>query len=155
LKIVALSNFPLDSLMAIDPNGLRFFVDEAALGLGLMLAIARNDVIHTGHALIPDVPLGALDDEWMPKVAARGLVVITRDKKIRTKHAKTLLYGQYGLRVFAIGSKRDLNNWDTLCLVVRRWDDIERNLKERDAGPWFMAINTNSIVDLPIKDREL
>lgn len=83
--------------MPPDPDRLRFFVDETSLGLGKVLAIARQDVIHTGHRLIPEVPRGALDDEWMPAVAERGLAVITRDKKIRTKHAKTLLYSKYGV----------------------------------------------------------
>ncbi|GAA0840774.1 hypothetical protein ACFQVD_39740 [Streptosporangium amethystogenes subsp. fukuiense] len=61
-------------------------------GVGRALALLRRDVIHTNHRLIPEVPLGALDDEWIPRVATRNLVVITRDKRIRTKHAKTMLY---------------------------------------------------------------
>jgi hypothetical protein len=45
--------------MPPDPANLRFFVDESILGVGKALAIARTDVIHTGHPLIPEVPLGA------------------------------------------------------------------------------------------------
>jgi hypothetical protein len=50
---------------------LRFYVDESALGLGKTLAAARDDVIHAGHPLIPECPLGTLDPEWIKAVAAR------------------------------------------------------------------------------------
>jgi hypothetical protein len=38
-----------------NPERLRFYVDESALGLGKTLAAAREDVIHAGHRLIPSV----------------------------------------------------------------------------------------------------
>jgi hypothetical protein len=66
-------------------DAVRFYVDESAAGLGLALAAARKDTIHVGHPLIPECPRGALDTEWIPAVAARGLIVIARDKKLRTK----------------------------------------------------------------------
>ncbi|WP_031160521.1 hypothetical protein [Streptosporangium roseum] len=137
-----------------DPQSLRFFVDETSLCVGRALALLRRDVIHTHHRLIPEVPLGTLDDDWIPKVAARELVVITRDKRIRTKHAKAMLYAQNGLRVFWIAGKRDLSNWDTMCLLTRQWDDIEREIKERGPGPWFMAVNETKLSDVRIRLRE-
>jgi hypothetical protein len=90
-----------------------------------------------------------LDDDWIPKVAARDLVVITRDKRIRTKHPKALLYAENGLRVFWIASKKDLSTWDTMCRPTRRWDDIEREIKERGPGPWFKAINESKADQAP------
>ncbi|MCB0926681.1 MAG: hypothetical protein U0R77_13325 [Mycolicibacterium insubricum] len=62
----------------------RFYVDESAAGLGLALAAARKDTTHVGYPLIPECPRGALDTEWIPAVAARGLVVITRDSEEAT-----------------------------------------------------------------------
>jgi hypothetical protein len=62
----------------------RFYVDESAAGLGLALAAARKDTIHVGHPLIPECPRGALDPDWIPALAARGLIVIARDKSRRT-----------------------------------------------------------------------
>lgn len=84
---------------------LRFFVDETSLGLGKALAIARRDVVHTGHPLIPEVPIGALDTTWIPAVAGRDLAVISRDRHIRTKPGELLLLRQHGLRVFWISGK--------------------------------------------------
>jgi len=54
----------------------RWFVDESALGLGKLLARQRDDVLHTGHPDVPEIPLGMLDVEWMPIVAERGWVAI-------------------------------------------------------------------------------
>jgi hypothetical protein len=71
--------------MAADPSALRFYVDESAVGLGKALAAARRDTVHVGHPLIPECPFGVLDPDWIPVVAERGVVVIGRDKHIRTK----------------------------------------------------------------------
>ncbi len=42
--------------MTADPEQLRFYVDESALGIGKALAAARRDTVHIGHALIPECP---------------------------------------------------------------------------------------------------
>ena len=94
--------------MSPDPTQLRFFADESALGLGKALAIARRDVIHAGHPLIPEAQLGAFYTDWMPAVAERDLVVIARDRRIRTKPAEVKLLRGHALRVFWICGKRDL-----------------------------------------------
>lgn len=136
--------------MTADPASLRLFVDESALGLGKALAIARRDVIHAGHPLIPEAPLGALDPEWIPAVAQRGLAVISRDKRIRTKPAEVALLREHAMRVFWIAGKRDLATWDYLVRVVRRWDEIERALAEQGEGPWFVSINENGLRALAV-----
>lgn len=136
--------------MPADLASLRLFVDESALGLGKTLAVARRDVIHAGHELIPEAPLGALDTEWIPEVASRGLAVISRDKRIRTKPAEVELLRSHSLRVFWIAGKKDLSTWGYLVRVVRRWDEIEEALATRGAGPWFMGINESRLSDLAI-----
>lgn len=136
--------------MTADPQNLRFFVDESALGVGKALTIARRDVIHVGHPLIPEIPLGALDPTWIPAVATRGLAVIARDRHIRTKPGELALLRANALRVFWIGGKRDLSTWDTLVRIVRRWDDIEQALARRGAGPWFLSINDHNLTDIAV-----
>jgi hypothetical protein len=133
-----------------DPASLRFFVDESALGLGKVLTIARRDTIHAGHPLIPEVPYGALDTQWMPEVAARNLIVIARDKRIRTKLGELELLRRHGLRVFWISGKKDLATWDYVVRLVRRWDEIERTIEEYGSGPWFVAINQGNLTDIRV-----
>jgi hypothetical protein len=133
-----------------DPEGLRFFVDESALGLGKVLTIARRDCIHAGHPLIPEIPYGALDPIWMPEVASRDLIVIARDRRIRTKPAELELLRQHGLRVFWISGKKDLSTWDYVVRVVRRWEEIERAIEANGEGPWFVAINEGNLTDIRV-----
>jgi hypothetical protein len=133
-----------------DPAGLRFFADESVLGLGKALAIARRDLIHVGHPLIPTVPLGALDPVWIPEVAARDLIVIARDRRIRTKPGELALLREHGLRVFWISGKKDLATWDYLVRIVRRWQEIETTIAAKGAGPWFVAINDGKLSDIPV-----
>jgi hypothetical protein len=47
----------------------RFFVDENDLPLGKALDAEHGAVVYPGHADLPEVPLGALDDEcpWSPR----------------------------------------------------------------------------------------
>jgi hypothetical protein len=119
----------------------RFYVDESAAGLGLALAAARKDTIHVGHPLIPGRHRGALDTEWIPAVAARGLIVIARDKKLRSKPVEVRALWEHGLRVFCIGGRRDLSTWDWLERIVRLWPKMEELITERGAGPWIHMLN--------------
>jgi hypothetical protein len=123
----------------------RFCVDESAIGLGLALGAARSDTIHIGHPLIPECPRGALDVEWIPAVAARGLVVITRDKKLRTKPVEVRALWTHGLRVFCIGGKKDLSTWEWLGRVVRHWPRMEAIMSERGPGPWIYMLNEKAV----------
>lgn len=136
--------------MVADAESLRFYVDESALGLGKALTIARRDTIHAGHRLIPECPLGVLDPAWIPAVAQRGLVVIGRDKHIRTKPEEFRQLRSAGLRVFRIGGKRDLSTWQWLVRVVKRWDDMERVIRDRPEGPWFYLINESGLTEVPL-----
>ena len=83
-------------------------------------------------------------------MAAENLVVVSRDKHIRTKPAEIALLRSHGLRVFWIASKRDMTTWDYLVRVVRRWSDIERALTTRAVGPWFFAIRDHDVLELTI-----
>jgi hypothetical protein len=126
--------------MAPDATQLRFFVDESLLGLGKALAYARKDVVHSGHSLIPDAPTGATDEEWIPAVAARGLIAIGRDRHMRTRPGEATLWKAHGLRVFYIAGKRDLSNWEYIGRLVRRWQDIEDTIRNGGPGPWFFHV---------------
>jgi hypothetical protein len=123
----------------------RFYVDESASGLGLALAAARKDTIHVGHPLIPECPRGALDPDWIPSVAARGLVVIARDKKLRTKPVEIQALWDHRLRVFNVGGKKDLSTWEWLERVVRHWPRMEHIIAERGPGPWIYMLNETGV----------
>jgi hypothetical protein len=95
--------------VALDQRDLRYYVDESLMGLAKALAVARKDVAHPGHRSVPDIRPGAKDPEWMPVVAALGLVVIVREKRIRTRPGERELVAQHQLRVVRLAPKQDMS----------------------------------------------
>ncbi len=138
--------------MTADPENLRFYFDESALGIGKTVCMARKDTVHVGHPLIPECPLGSLDPDWIPAVAARNLIVIGRDRHIRTRPEEYRQLRDAGLRVFRIGGKRDQPTWEWLKRLIRYWDSMEDIVANRGVGPWFYVINSNGIVERPVPD---
>jgi hypothetical protein len=124
---------------------LKFFVDESLLGLGKALAYARKDVVHAGHPLIPQAPTGATDETWMPAVAARSLIVLGRDRHMRTRPGEVALWRAHDLRVFYIAVKRDLSTCDYMGRLVRRWAEIEGSIDEAGSGPWLFHVLERSV----------
>lgn len=120
------------------------------MGVGKALAVARRDVVHTGHPLVPEVPLGTLDPVWIPAVDKRQLAVIARDKRIRTKPGELELLREHKSRVFWLAGKKDLATWELLVRLVRRWDDIEDVLATRGDGPWFIAIGAAKVTEFDL-----
>jgi hypothetical protein len=118
--------------------------------LGKALAIARRDVVHPGHPLLPEVSLGALDPDWMPIVAAKGLVVISRDRRIRTRPAEVAAYRAAKLRAFWVAGKKDLSTWDNLRRVMKWWDDMEEVVTSKRPGPWFFALNETTVREVVV-----
>jgi len=118
----------------------RFYVDESLLGTGRALAHARRDVVHPGHLRFPDVKIGDSDVQWIPVVAAAGLVAILRDRKIVTRWWENDLVVAHRLRLVHLAVKRDLTNWGYLCLLVRHWEAIERHIDDAGEGPWRLVV---------------
>jgi hypothetical protein len=131
-----------------DRDAVRFYVDESALGLGKTLCAARRDTIHAGHSLIPECPTSTIDVDWMPAVAARGLVAIVRDRRIRTRPQEIERFREVGLRVFWLGGKKDLSTWGYVALMVRHWDQMERTIATEGAGPWGYVLNATGMKKL-------
>jgi hypothetical protein len=123
----------------------RFFVDENVIGLGHALVAARDDVVHPGHRDLLEVPLRAQDPDWIPVVAGRGLVVLSRDKHIRRKTGERELWHALGLRVVALTGTRDMNGWEMLELVVKQWHRLEKTIKTEGAGPWWASWTSGGI----------
>lgn len=62
----------------------RWFFDENSIGVARALQYVRGDVTWPGGpgGLVPE---GAKDPQWLPVVGKAGLVVLTRDKRIRRR----------------------------------------------------------------------
>jgi hypothetical protein len=81
----------------------------------------------------------------MPAVAARGLVVLTRDRRIRTRPAELRAYWEHGIRSVWIGAKQDLGPRDQLELFLQHETRLQREIIKRGAGPWALALSASGI----------
>lgn len=129
-----------------------YFADENALGLGKLLERSgRDDVVFPGHGLLPEVPLGTPDLDWMPVVSARRLIVLTRDKRIRTRPAELKSYREYGIRAVWIGSKQDLGPRDQLAVFLRHERRLEREAIKLGDGPWALVMTASGVRELRLR----
>ena len=133
----------------------RWFADESVLGLGRLLARDRDDVLYPGHPALPEVPLGALDVDWMPVVAKRGLVAFHRDRHIRTRPHEVARYRDYGLRSVWFGGRKDMSSQQQLGLLLRHWPALEERVEELGPGPWSLTLTTRGLDELPWRPAAL
>lgn len=132
-----------------------YFTDENALGLGKLLRRSgREDVVYPGHEALPEVPLGATDLEWMPVAGSRGLIVLTRDKRIRTRPAELATYTEHGIRSVWIGAKQDLTPQDQMTIFLKHEARLRREIIKLGAGPWALALSATGVRPLWLRTPE-
>jgi hypothetical protein len=130
-----------------------YFADENALGLGKLLRRSgRDDVLYPGHEELPEVPLGTPDLEWMKAVARRDLIVLTRDRRIRSRPAELKQYHELGIRSVWIGAKQDLTAQAQVELFLKHETRLQREVVKRGAGPWALAMSPSGIRPLRIRE---
>lgn len=126
-----------------------YFADENALGLAkLLLRSGRRDFLHPGHPDLPEVPLGAPDLEWMPLIGRRRMIVITRDRRIRSRPAELEAYHAYGIRSIWIGTKQDLRPQEQAELFLKHEARVNRLIVKLGAGPWALAMSVRDVRQL-------
>ena len=130
-----------------------YFADENLLGFGkLMVRAGREDFLYPGHPSLPEVPLGTADQEWMKVVARRDLIVVSRDRRIRSRPAEQMIYREYGIRSVWIGVKQDLRPQDQVDLFMRHEAALGRMARKLGGGPWAIALGQNGPRPMAFKD---
>lgn len=129
-------------------TAVRWYFDESLLGAAMTLADTRDDVIHPGHPLVPGLPLGIADTEWIPQVARAGWVALVRDRRIRTRAAEAQAFRDSGLRIVFFGGKRDLRPAQQGELFVRHLPRLEREMTKRGPGPWGLVLTATGLAPL-------
>jgi hypothetical protein len=116
----------------------RWFFDENSIGVAQALQYVRGDVTWPGG---PGglVPQGAKDPEWLPVVGKAGMVLLTRDKRIRSRPVERMALLDSGLRACFQTTGGQLNLFEQLQLWLRFWSDIE-DLVAQEPGPWLASV---------------
>jgi hypothetical protein len=132
-----------------------YFTDENALGLGKLLHLdGREDVLFPGHASLPEVPLGTPDLEWMPSVARRGLIVMTRERRIRTRPIELAAYRRHGIRSIRIGSKRDQSPAEQREMFMRHEHRIIEEISRLGDGPWALVLTASGVREITLRSAD-
>lgn len=101
-----------------------------------------EDVQHLRDAF----PASTKDVVWIPQVAASGWILVTRDKRIRTRPLEAEALTRAGLSAFFFVQKRDPDLWGWVQLIVRRWREMQQ-LAERERRPFLFAIPERGNID--------
>ncbi|MDZ7882210.1 MAG: hypothetical protein U5N53_04540 [Mycobacterium sp.] len=120
----------------------KYVVDENLLSLGNAMVAVRRDTARFSRAPVEELlPRGILDTDWIPIVGDRGWVMITNDRRLRTRPVEAQLAITHRLKVVHLHGK--IGNqpaWDQLIRVATRWSDIsDQQPKE---GPWWLSLRT-------------
>ncbi len=72
--------------------------------------------------------IGALDEDWIPKVGEEDACVITQDININRSRHQRELYLKHGVGIFFLRapSKSGFKYWDFVKLIIKKWDEITR-----------------------------
>lgn len=118
------------------PAEVRFYVDAYLLGLARVLAALRPDITYPGDqgALIhkrlrPACPIASpavKDSEWIPEVARRGWLILTRDRHIQEHRLEIQAVREHGARMVALTGSEAGSVFAQLEVVMCRWRDLER-----------------------------
>ncbi len=123
----------------------QFFVDENDLALGKALAARHDGVLFPGHPDLPAVPRGSHDDEWLPVIGARRLVVITRDQRIRYRPIEKKMWVDHDVCGFVLTGRRSQSTVASLALLEAHWSQLQRIARSPRRGPWMYAVTKSGL----------
>lgn len=126
----------------------RWYFDESVLGAGKLLHENRDDVVFPGHPLLPELPLGSDDTDWIPIVAASGWVALCRDRRIRSRPAELAIAREAGLRMVWFAGKKDMRPAAYADLFALNLQRLERLVIKHGDGPWAFSLATNGLKPL-------
>jgi hypothetical protein len=106
------------------------------------LLVFGEDVKHLRY----EFPENTDDTIWIPEVAKRGWIAISRDKHIRSKPAEMTALITSGLSALIFTQKRDPTYWGWVELVVKRWAEI-KSFTELSKRPFVAGIPERGAIE--------
>lgn len=117
------------------PATVRFYFDADVLGVAKLVAGLRYDVTYPGdpgatiHRRIrPACPIttpAVKDEIWIPEVARRGWLIVTRDRHIQDHPAEIAAVRDNGAKMVALSAADAGSVWNQLEVVMMNWRRLE------------------------------
>jgi hypothetical protein len=89
-----------------------------------------------------------LDEDWIPVVAARGWLIITRDSKIIENPGEIAAVRENGGKMVALNQLDAKTKWGQLEVFMTRWRDIEPLATE--PGPFIWRASRTAMTPIPL-----
>ena len=122
-------------------NAVSYDFDADILGLGKLIASLRPDSTYPGdpgatiHKRVrPPCPIespAVHDPVWIPLVAERGWLIVTRDSRIQTHRAEIDAVRTSGARMVALAAPDARGTWQQLETLMRNWRRMEAQRSRR------------------------
>jgi hypothetical protein len=117
----------------------RFYVDADILGLGKILGALRNDVTYPGDpgAVLhkrhraPWPSADVLDTDWIPEVAARGWLIVTRDSMILQNCNEIAAIRENNAKMVALNQRDAQTKWGQLEVFMTQGDASRHDSRAR------------------------
>ncbi len=103
-----------------------FYVDTSVpIAVARALAMVRTDITYPGFPGCPITETDTHDDVWLPVVGQEGWSAIMRDKRVRFRPGERRAIIDHNVKAFIMTGAGNYSRWQTLDLLVRRWDRME------------------------------
>lgn len=129
------------------PAIVRFYFDADVLGLAKLLCQVRADFTYPGdpgarikkrdRPACPVTTPNTKDPDWIPIVAAKGWLIITRDRHIQEHRAEIEAVQTHGAKMLNLASEDAGTPWNQLEVFMGRWREIEPLADQ--PGPFIYA----------------
>ncbi|MGI8795836.1 MAG: hypothetical protein ACR2IR_04495 [Acidimicrobiia bacterium] len=132
--------------MPDSPKPPEYLVDRS-LGKRVVPQALRGAgrIVHTLAEVFGSREESVTDEEWIARAGAEGWVVLTKDKRIRTKQAEREVVRRHRVRLFCV-TKGGLTGDDQAQRLVDNLARIER--VARRPGPYIYAVHERRLEQL-------
>lgn len=136
----------------------RIYVDADIRGLGKILGALRSDLTYPGDpgAVLhkrrrPPCPItsqATLDLDWIPEVARRGWLIVTRDSNIIQNRNELAAVRENGAKMVALNQEDAKTKWGQLEVFMTQWRRIEALIDE--PGPFIVRASRTAMTPIPL-----
>jgi hypothetical protein len=147
----------------VRPAEVRFYIDADILGLAHVMARVRIDVTYPGdqgatfhkkeRAPCPITEPSTKDTDWIPEVADRGWLIITRDGNIQAHRQEIALVRQHAARMVALSTEHARGTFAQLEIVMCQWRQIEQLVDE--PGPFIYVATRTTLRPVAVTGEAL
>lgn len=144
--------------MTARPADVRFYIDADLLGLGKLLGTLRNDVTYPGdqgaeihkrqRPPCPVTSSAVLDADWIPVVAERGWLIITRDGRIIENRAEITAVRENNAKMVALNQRDAQTKWGQLEVFMTQWRRIDALSAQQGPFIWRASRTTLTAIEI-------